>query len=36
MFDEFLHFLKAEIFQINKIQKPKNGKTANLEKLEVL
>ena len=25
-FYQFLHFLKAEIYQINKIQSPKNGK----------
>ena len=33
-FYEFLHFLKAAIDQINKIQGPKNGKTAVLELLE--
>ena len=33
-FYEFLHFLKAVIDQINKIQGPKNGKTAVLELLE--
>ena len=29
-FQEFLHFLKAVIYQIDKIQSPKNGKTAVL------
>ena len=33
-FYEFLRFLKAAIDQINKIQGPKNGKTAVLELLE--
>ena len=28
---EFLHFLKAEIYQTSKIQNPKNGKTTVLE-----
>ena len=27
-FYEFLHFLKAEIYQMNKIQSPKNGKNS--------
>ena len=27
-FNEFLHFLKAEFYQINKIQSPKNGKNG--------
>ena len=27
-FYEFLHFLKAEFYQINKIQSPKNGKNG--------
>ena len=30
-FYEFLHFLKAEIYQISKIQSQKNGKTTVLE-----
>ena len=33
-FDEFLHFLKAKIYQINKIQSPQNGKIAVLELLD--
>jgi len=33
-FHEFLHFLKAEIHQINKSQRPKMGKTAVLELLD--
>ena len=33
-FYEFLHFLKAEIYQINKIQGPKMAKTAFLELLD--
>ena len=33
-FYEFLHFLKAEIDQINNIQGPKNGKMAVLELLD--
>ena len=28
-FNEFLHFLKAEIYQISKIQSPKNGKKGS-------
>ena len=28
-FNEFLHFLKAEFYQINKIQGPKNGKNGH-------
>jgi len=28
-FNEFLHFLKAEIYQINQIQSPKNCKNGN-------
>ena len=28
-FYEFLHFLKAEIYQINKIQNSKNGKSSS-------
>ena len=33
-FYEFSHFLNSQIDQINKIQSPKNGKTAVLELLE--
>ena len=28
-FNEFLHFFNAEIYQVNKIQSPKNGKNGN-------
>ena len=28
-FYEFLHFLKADIYQINKIQSPQNGKNGD-------
>ena len=28
-FNELLHFLKAEIYQINQVQSPKNGKNGN-------
>ena len=30
-FNEFLHFLKAEIYQINKIQRPKKGKKDSIK-----
>ena len=38
-FQEFLHFLKAVIYQIDKIQSPKNGKncsfsTSNFSKID--
>ena len=33
-FQEFLHFLKAVIYQIDKIQSPKMAKTAVLEHLD--
>ena len=32
--DEFLHFLKAEMYQIKKIQGPHNSKKAFFELLE--
>ena len=35
-FHQLLHFLKAEIDQINKIQSPKNGKNASFELLKPL
>ena len=30
LFYEFLHFLKAEIYQMTKIQSPKNGKNGSI------